>query len=149
MLCLQTSRFAARTARQDSNGCAPRAGTVTSDTLSVGRKTLHQNKRDRNCHTTTQAAVPAPRPDGGAAARRRGGADEHRQDGDDPDAIARLVEFLRYGFGHCCDWTTLPAPLFFESVVRDYISALGLEDAEVEVGAQYQISWMPPFRLLN
>jgi hypothetical protein len=45
-----------------------------------------------------------------------------RQDGDDPDVIARLVESLRQGFGHYSDWTKLPAPNFFERVIRDYVS---------------------------
>jgi hypothetical protein len=59
-----------------------------------------------------------------------------RQEGDDPDRLAALVEGLRQGFGHYSEWNTLPAPLFFERVVRDYISAFLMEgddeDSETE-----------------
>jgi hypothetical protein len=55
-----------------------------------------------------------------------------RQAGDDPDRIAEFVERLRYGFGHYAEWTALPAPLFFERVVRDYISGFALEDDQDE-----------------
>lgn len=128
--------------------------------LSVGRKTLHKNKRGPSCYRTIEAAVPLPAPEGGTAALTNAagakllGLIERppyvdmwptpnplelvvalRQEGDDPDAIARLVETLRYGFGHYSDWTTLPAPLFFERVVRDYISAFALEDAEDDADA--------------
>ncbi len=55
-----------------------------------------------------------------------------RQEGDNPDRLAALVESLRCGFGHYSGWTALPALLFFERVVRDYISAFAIEDEEVE-----------------
>ena len=51
-----------------------------------------------------------------------------RQEQDKPDNIAGLIEELRYGYGHFNDWTKLPAPLFFERVVRDYISEFALEE---------------------
>jgi hypothetical protein len=41
-----------------------------------------------------------------------------------------LVERLRYGFGHYAEWTTLPAPLFFERVIREYISGFALTELE-------------------
>ena len=47
-----------------------------------------------------------------------------RQGQDEPDNIAGFIESLRYGYGHFKDWTKLPAPLFFEDVVRDYIAFL-------------------------
>ena len=53
-----------------------------------------------------------------------------RQEQDEPDNIAGFVESLRYGYGHFNEWTILPAPLFFERVVRDYISAFTLEEDE-------------------
>jgi hypothetical protein len=57
-----------------------------------------------------------------------------RQPGDDPDQLAALVESLRYSFGHYSDWSILPAPLFFERVVRDYISEFAIEeDEEAEI----------------
>lgn len=49
-----------------------------------------------------------------------------------PDNIAAFIESLRYGYGHYNEWTKLPAPLFFERVVRDYISVFKLEDEETE-----------------
>lgn len=49
-----------------------------------------------------------------------------------PDNIAAFVESLRYGYGHYNEWTKLPAPLFFERVVRDYISEFTLEEEETE-----------------
>lgn len=56
-----------------------------------------------------------------------------RQENDKPDRLAALVESLRYGFGHYSDWSSLPAPLFFERVVRDYISDFAIfEDEETE-----------------
>ncbi len=53
-----------------------------------------------------------------------------RQQDDEPDRLAEFVERLRYGFGHYREWTKLPAPLFFERVVRDYISQFDIDDAE-------------------
>ncbi|MEH1963082.1 MAG: RNaseH domain-containing protein [Nostoc sp.] len=55
-----------------------------------------------------------------------------RQPEDNPDDLAALVESLRYGFGHYSDWTALPAPLFFERVVRDYISEFAIADEDIE-----------------
>ena len=125
--------------------------------LSVGRKTLHMNKRGASCYRSTEAAVPYT-VDGGAgeASRVCNGAGipvlalknrpvwagqwptpnpleivvSLRQSSDDPDRLAELVERLRYGFGHYSEWTALPAPLFFERVVRDYISAFAIENDE-------------------
>jgi len=53
-----------------------------------------------------------------------------RQEQDEPDNIAGFIEALRYGYGHFNEWTKLPAPLFLERVVRDYISAFTLEEDE-------------------
>ncbi|MEG3903793.1 RNaseH domain-containing protein [Microcoleus sp. B4-C5] len=53
-----------------------------------------------------------------------------RQENDKPDRLAALVESLRYSFGHYSDWSSLPATLFFERVVRDYISEFAIEDEE-------------------
>ena len=55
-----------------------------------------------------------------------------RQQEDKPDYIAGFVESLRYGYGHFNEWTKLAAPLFFERVVRDYISEFNLEEKEEE-----------------
>ena len=53
-----------------------------------------------------------------------------RQEEDKPDDLAAFVESLRYDFGHYKEWSTLPAPLFFERVVRDYISEFSITDDE-------------------
>ena len=53
-----------------------------------------------------------------------------RQEKDEADNIAGLIESLRYGYGHYHEWTKLPAPLFFERVVRDYISEFSMEGEE-------------------
>ena len=56
----------------------------------------------------------------------------HLCDGDDPDRIAHLVASLREGYGHTAAATALPAPLSFESKVRDYMTRFGLDEAEQE-----------------
>ncbi|HEX8395127.1 MAG TPA: RNaseH domain-containing protein [Longimicrobium sp.] len=53
-----------------------------------------------------------------------------RREGDDPDRNDELVEWLRYGFGHYAEWTTLPAPLFFERIIREYISGFALTELD-------------------
>jgi hypothetical protein len=63
-----------------------------------------------------------------------------RQESDDPDRLAELVEHLRYGFGHYSSWTTLPAPLFFERVIRDYISGFAIQEIAAEVDVADEIA---------
>ncbi|HIV72931.1 MAG TPA: DUF3893 domain-containing protein [Candidatus Aquabacterium excrementipullorum] len=45
----------------------------------------------------------------------------HTSDALKPDSLVSLVMGLRLGYAHYDDWTALPAPLFFERKVRDYI----------------------------
>ena len=122
--------------------------------LSVGKKTLHMGKRGPSCYQETLAALPYQSPEGGSKrVKNAAGIVLHRlgrrpawhgqwptpnpleivvtlrQPEDNPDQIAELVERLRYGFGHYADWTSLPAPLFFERVVRDYVSGFTLDEA--------------------
>jgi hypothetical protein len=125
--------------------------------LSVGRKVLHMEKRGPSCYRETKAALPykkqAEESEGARSVRNQADLPLYalgtrmpwvgqwptpipieivvtlRQPGDDADRIAELVERLRYGFGHYADWTSLPAPLFFERVVRDYVSGFAFEDA--------------------
>ena len=126
--------------------------------LSVGRKMLHQYLRGQSCYRSTQINTSAKKIDGSRdriCNKAKLKVDRIatqppflgqwptpnpleivvtlRQPKDDPDALAALVESLRYSFGHYRDWTTLPAPLFFERVVRDYISEFSIEDEENEV----------------
>ena len=137
--------------------------TVASETgciayLSVGRKTLHQYSRGQSCYRSTQINTPAKKADGSEdKVFNKAGLEVHqigdrppfsdqwptpnpleivvtlRQPDDDPDRLAALVESLRYGFGHYSDWTALPGALFFERVVRDYISEFAIEDEQKEV----------------
>ncbi len=53
-----------------------------------------------------------------------------RQEKDNPDDLAAFVESLRYDLGHYQEWSSLPAPLFFERVVRDYLSDFSIQDEE-------------------
>ncbi|MBD2499540.1 RNaseH domain-containing protein [Anabaena azotica] len=108
--------------------------------LSVARESPHQYTRGQSCYRsnysldkktgllTKQAPFtgrwPTPNPLEIVVTLR--------QPEDNPDDLAAFVESLRYGFGHYSDWTALPAPLFFERVVRDYISDFTIEDEETE-----------------
>lgn len=53
------------------------------------------------------------------------------EESDDPDRIAHLVHQLRSGYGHTAASTTLPAPLFFEIKVRDYMTRFGIDEADL------------------
>ncbi|MEH2092677.1 RNaseH domain-containing protein [Nostoc sp.] len=112
--------------------------------LSVAREAPHQYSRGQSCYRSTQTLAnkaglkisqlstkaafvgrwPTPNPLEIVVTLR--------QPEDNPDDLAALVESLRYGFGHYSDWTGLPAPLFFERVVRDYISDFAIADEETE-----------------
>ena len=48
--------------------------------------------------------------------------------GERPDQLARYVEALRTLFGHVGDWTSKPAPLFFENAMREYLADYELDD---------------------
>lgn len=128
--------------------------------LSVGRKTLHQKSRGQSCYYSTQISTIfklKKEDDSLEKVLNQAGLEVHkiasrspyigqlptpnpleivvtlRQEKDDCDRLAALVESLRYGFGHYSDWSSLPAPLFFERVVRDYISDFAIfEDEETE-----------------
>jgi len=56
----------------------------------------------------------------------------HTCDGIKPDSLVSLVMGLRLGYAHYDDWTALPAPLFFERKVRDYVIRYA-DSAEGEV----------------
>ena len=134
-----------------------KTGCVTY--LSTGTKTLHKHPRGRSCYRATESSTAVKNPENGEALVNAGGqavyqlskvppSTDHwptpnpleivvtlHQPGDSPDQLAALVESLRYSFGHYGDLTALPAPLFFERVVRDYISEFAIEedeDAETE-----------------
>jgi hypothetical protein len=128
--------------------------------LSVGRKTLHQESRGQSSYGETQISTvfKIQKEDGSLEkVLNKAELEVHqigsrppfigqlptpnpleivitlRQENDNPDRLAALVESLRYSFGHYRDWSSLPAPLFFERVVRDYISDFAIvEDEETE-----------------
>jgi hypothetical protein len=54
-------------------------------------------------------------------------------EGDSADRMAALTHALRSGFGHSEMMTTLPAPLFFETKLRDYIPSFVIPDEVEEV----------------
>lgn len=125
--------------------------------LSVGRKTFQKQYRGQSCYHPIQSSEPVKENNTSKdKVSNQAGLEVHqlsqrppfagqwatpnpleivvtlRQEDDDPDALAALVESLRYSFGHYSDWGALPGPLFFERVVRDYISAFSLSDEDTE-----------------
>jgi hypothetical protein len=48
--------------------------------------------------------------------------------GEHPDQLAMFVEWLRTLYRHIGDWTTKPAPLYFERALRDYLADYDLTD---------------------
>jgi hypothetical protein len=56
--------------------------------------------------------------------------------GEQPEQIAQVVEWLRTLYAHSGDWSTKPAPLFFERVLKEYLADYDLdeddEDSEEE-----------------
>lgn len=125
--------------------------------LSIGNKTLHHYSRGQSCYLPTEINMAVKKDDNSKdklctkadlkvyqIAERKAFIGHWatpnpleivvtlRQPEDNPDNLALLVESLRYSFGHYSEWTSLPAPLFFERVVRDYISEFAFEDEESE-----------------
>lgn len=54
-----------------------------------------------------------------------------RSNSQDRDQIAALVESLRQSFLHIADWTTKPAPLYFDAMLKQYIADYTLDIDEV------------------
>ena len=54
--------------------------------------------------------------------------------GEDPDQLAKLVESLRSLYLHTGDWTSKPAPLFFESVLKEYLADYSLGEGDGDAG---------------
>lgn len=123
--------------------------------LSVGRKTLQQKSRGQSCYRKTEINVAVKSADvSEGKVENKAGLEVHKigtrppftgqfptpnpleivitlkQPDDDCDRLAGLVESLRYSFGHYDDWSSLPAPLFFERVVRDYISEFAVDNLD-------------------
>ncbi|MCT7970297.1 RNAseH domain-containing protein [Laspinema sp. D1] len=123
--------------------------------LSVGKTTIHTNKRGPSCYRETEINVEVNSDDDSKdKIKNKAGLKVYqigtrppftgqfptpnpleivitlKQSEDDCDRLAGLVESLRYSFGHYDDWSSLPAPLFFERVVRDYISEFALDNLD-------------------
>ncbi|MGH2487900.1 MAG: RNaseH domain-containing protein, partial [Ktedonobacterales bacterium] len=47
--------------------------------------------------------------------------------GESPDQVAQLAEWLRTLYEHIGDWTSKPAPLFFESTLKEYLADYDLD----------------------
>jgi hypothetical protein len=58
-----------------------------------------------------------------------------RSGSDAPDQIARLVEWLRQCYAHFGNWTTKPAPLYFERALKEYLAdyEYALDDGDDDV----------------
>jgi len=52
--------------------------------------------------------------------------------GENPDQVAQLVEWLRTLYEHIGDWTTKPAPLYFEAALKEYLADYDLDEADDE-----------------
>jgi hypothetical protein len=50
--------------------------------------------------------------------------------GETPEQVAQLVEWLRTLYEHVGDWTTKPAPLFFETALKEYLADYDLDDED-------------------
>jgi hypothetical protein len=55
-----------------------------------------------------------------------------RSDGEDPDQVASLVEWLRQCYLHIGDWTNNPAPLYFDSQIKKYLADYDLDEEDAE-----------------
>ena len=55
---------------------------------------------------------------------------------DNPDQVARFVEWLRQCYAHFGAWTLKPAPLFFERVLKEYIADYSLGEDEDQEGEE-------------
>lgn len=132
--------------------------------LSVGNNSLHSYSRGQSCYRSTQTNTPMKvKKDDGSNDKAYNSAGLQidqivtrslfvnrwptpkpleivvtlLQPEDNPDCLAALVESLRYSFGHYSEWTSLPAPLFFERVVRDYISDFAIEDEDTQANLDH------------
>lgn len=50
--------------------------------------------------------------------------------GERPDQLVQVVQWLRTLYAHIGDWTTKPAPLHFEGVLKEYLPDYGLDEGE-------------------
>jgi hypothetical protein len=54
--------------------------------------------------------------------------------GEKPDQAAQVVEWLRTLYEHIGDWSTKPAPLFFEAALKEYLADYDLDEEDEEEG---------------
>lgn len=143
--CASSSANLLRFTTDEKTGCVPY--------LSVRNDDINRERRGQSCYRNTQKLTEAKNGQGESVLNAAGSKLHQienslpnigqwptpnpleivvalRQLNDDPDKIAALVESLRYGFGHYSESTALPAPLFFERVVRDYISEFSFEESD-------------------
>ncbi len=59
-----------------------------------------------------------------------------RPDKDSPNQLAQLIVWLRQCYAHFGAWTTKPAPLFFEGVLKEYLADFELNDDEGADGGE-------------
>lgn len=106
--------------------------------FSIGKRDLHQHKRGLSCvHDVELLQDAGKTPDGHTLKQIITKKPSYKQwptpnaveltlakllPDDQPQLVARFVELLRSGYGHYAEASTLPAPLFFERVVKEYIT---------------------------
>lgn len=123
-------------------------GSALPAYLSVGGKMLHKHKRGVSCYRAVEllgnrsvgetdgkvklydSDVREPYTDQWPTPNPVEIVIPRMLDGDSADRVAEFVEGLRSGYGHFPQWTTLPAPLFFERVVDDYVADFAGDDGE-------------------
>ncbi|MGK7932559.1 MAG: RNaseH domain-containing protein [Microcystaceae cyanobacterium] len=124
--------------------------------LSIGNNSLQQEKRGLSCYQETELTANAKSEDDSDNLKNAKGETLYklvkrpafkkqyptpnpleivvtlRQENDDCDRLAEFVESLRYNLGHYGESVSLPAVIFFERVVRDYISEFTIDEDESE-----------------
>lgn len=113
--------------------------TVSDVYFSFGSSIRTTRTRGKSCYREIQGMKQVKNPHGYVAATISKHIDAWatptgleivviRSGGDKADQIARLVEWLRQCYAHFGEWTAKPAPLFFESALKQYLADYDLED---------------------
>lgn len=135
--CVPYLSIGKKTVHQNQRGASCYRSTEQDKLLKVKVKHTDENNKDKYTYKqlTNEAELKistlqqqAPHTDRWATPNPLEIVVALRQQEDEPDNIAGFIESLRYGYGHFNEWTILPAPLFFERVVRNYISEFSLEE---------------------
>lgn len=121
----------------------------------AARPTTFQEKRGVSCYRPVQLAKKVTQPDSRSGLRNQAGKILHElqeraphtkkrwitpasvelavllaSENDEMDEVATFVHELRRGVGHYDEQVKLPSPLFFARVVREYVAAFEIEEAD-------------------